>query len=83
MSDEDYRRRMVHLDHGRSVETVLVECIACGKQKKAACPHSTPNDAIAKFHFKKWTIKGVNGAKMTLCPQHARTLANTRLTAGA
>lgn len=65
---EQDRRRAIHADHGRTVETVVVECSVCFKSKKVRCDHSASDTAIAKRHFPRWTIKGVYGAKRTRCP---------------
>lgn len=62
------QRRAIHASFGRTVETVLVECVCCLKGKKVRCDHRLSNVEIARKHYRGWTIKGVRGAKSTCCP---------------
>lgn len=53
---------------GRTVETVLLECVGCGATEKHEIAHSTPDPVIMRS-FPGWTARGVNGHDVTLCPR--------------
>lgn len=61
-------RKAVCRDFGRTVETVSVVCMECGKQSNDSYSHGATDAQIAKACFPKWRVKGVGGRRKTLCP---------------
>jgi hypothetical protein len=66
---EDSRRRAVHADHGRTVQTVFVNCVSCGSSAQKPFRHDATDAQVKRECFPRWQVKGVNGALKTLCPR--------------
>ena len=60
-------RHAVCMERG-TVATVSVICTKCGTRVKEIYRHEARNLEIANQCFPRWRIKGVRGAKKTVCP---------------
>lgn len=63
------QRHAICISHGKSIETVTVECVSCGACDKKRFSHAASDIEIARKCFPRWRIKGVRRARKTLCPK--------------
>lgn len=62
-------RKAVCMDHGRTVRTVMVACMGCGRSVSKPYRHDATDAEIRRRCFPGWAVKNVSGAKRTLCPK--------------